>query len=213
MYKAHYRVPIRGFGKNPIQASHHPVTVVSARPVQIGGIFIRIESAYRIPYGVGHRVFICDDINGLWYDSCIASVDTDKSFVINPIPKDITSKKGFPYIDWIDTCKRINEGTLVVRIENETIPEYAKNIGRNLFIWRNILPASESDDETLSSYTFANGSLYVDRCVNFYLRRQDPEGLNGFYYHGNTDGSYPDVEGKTIVESNYEYIPESESLC
>ena len=71
------------------------------------------------------------------------------------------------------------------------------------------MSASESDDETLSSYPFANGALYIDRCINFYLKRQDPEGINGLYYHG----AFPDIEGRIQLPSNYEYIPEPEVIC
>jgi hypothetical protein len=125
---------------------------------------------------------------------------------------DMVQLEGKPYLDWIETCELINGGKLRIRVVNESIPDYARNIGTNLFLWRDIVSASESENDVLSAYPFANGALYIDKSINFFLKRQDPEGLGNLYYMGE-DGKLPDVEGKTLVESNYEYIPETDFIC
>ena len=79
----------------------------------------------------------------------------------------------------------------------------------NMFLWRNVIPAVESDDDVMSAYPYSNDALYIDNVINFYLKRQDPEAINGLYYYD----MCPDIEGKIKTESNYEYIPESEVLC
>ena len=117
--------------------------------------------------------------------------------------------EGKPYLDWVQTCNLLNEETFRVRVANTDIPDYADNVSTNLFLWREIIPASESNDETMNTYPFANGSLYIDKCINFFLKRQDPDAINGLYYYKN----FPDVQGKIQVPSNYEYIPETEVIC
>jgi hypothetical protein len=211
-YKAHYNIPLRSFGDDIRQSSHYSMSVISAEPVQMDGIFIKLKTNQKYNFGSGNNVFICNDSEGLWYNSSIVSCEGSTTFIINPISKDVVKYEGKPYLDWIETCELINNGKLRIRVANEAIPDYARNIGTNLFLWRDIVPASESGDNVLSSYPFANGALYIDKSINFFLKRQDPEGLGNLYYMGE-DGNFPDVEGKTLVESNYEYIPETDFIC
>ena len=208
-YKAHYPLPVKSFDSAVKQASHYSVLVDSASPIQMDGIYIRIVTRNVHGYGPGRRVFICNDVEGIWYNSSIVYVDSEYSFIINTIKKNVEAYEGKPYLDWIQTCNLINDERLRIRVANEDIPDYADNVSTNMFLWREIIPASESDDETLNGYPFANGALYIDKCINFYLKRQDPEGINGLYYHG----TFPDVEGRIQLPSNYEYIPESEVIC
>jgi hypothetical protein len=117
--------------------------------------------------------------------------------------------EGKPYMNWIETCELLNDKKLCLRVHNPNIPDYAKNVSVNMFLWRDIIPAVESDNEELSTYPYANNALYIDKCINFFLKRQDPDKMNGLYY----DGKFADVEGKIEKESNYVYIPEAENIC
>lgn len=208
-YKAHYRMGVKEFSTAVNQASHYSVMVDSAEPVNMDGIFIRVKTKNNHGYSVGRGVYICNDTDRIWYRSSIVSVDSKTSFVMNVIPKDVEVYEGKPYLNWIQTCNLINSGMLKLRAENRDIPDYADNISVNLFLWRDIIPASESNDETMSAYPFTNGALYIDKCVNFFLKRQDPDGINGLYYYGD----FPDVEGRIEEPSNYMYIPEGEVIC
>lgn len=208
-YKAHNQIKIREFSKDLHRDSHYSVRVISAEPVQLDGIFIKIKTYGKHTFSIGNKVFICDDANGIWYNSMITYVDSNTSFEIAPISKDVETYEGKPYLDWIQVCDLLNEGKLKIRVQNHNIPDYARMTSTNLFLWRDIIPASESENDELNQYPFANNALYIDRCINFYLQRQDPEGVNGLYY--NLD--FPDIPGKIRKESNYEYIPESENIC
>lgn len=208
-YKAHYPIGVRSFSDNIKQASHYSVLFDSAKPVQMEGIFIRIATKNNHGYGYGRTVFICNDVDGIWYETQIVYVDSKTSFIIKPIHKDIEAYEGKPYLDWIQICNLLNYGKLRIRVANLDIPDYADNVSTNLFLWREVIPASESADETLNSYQFANGALYIDKSINFFLKRQDPDAINGLYYYGN----FPDINGKIRVRSNYEYISEKEITC
>jgi hypothetical protein len=63
----------------------------------------------------------------------------------------------------------------------DNVPTYAKleEKGRN-FIWRKLVPQSElTQDHELYETTFSNGRLYIEKNINFFLRRQDPTGKYG----------------------------------
>lgn len=208
-YKAHYPIGVRSFGSAIRQASHYSVLLDHAEPIQMEGIFIRIVTRNTHGYGAGRTAFICNDADGVWYKTQIVYVDSKTSFIIKPIRKDVEAYEGKPYLDWVQTCNLLNDENFRVRVANTDIPDYADNVSTNLFLWREVIPASESDDETMNTYPFANGALYIDKCINFFLKRQDPDAINGLYYYGN----FPDVQGKIQVPSNYEYIPETEVIC
>ena len=48
------------------------------------------------------------------------------------------------------------------------------------FTWRRFIPQSElSTNDALYNTTFSNGRLYIEKNINFFLRRQDPFGIYG----------------------------------
>ena len=137
-------------------------------------------------------------------------IDGKTTLSVNVIPHDVEVYQGLPYINWIDTCTRLNNGTLKLRIENPDIPDYAVNAGVNLFMWRNFELRSHVESSTGINFPFANNHLYIERGINFYLRRQDPDGTNGLYYRNDV---FPDIPGDIMPVSNYEYIPEEDNVC
>ena len=61
------------------------------------------------------------------------------------------------------------------------VPVYAKFLPKNRkFVWKKILGQSElNSNDPLYEMTFANGRLYIEKNINFFLRRQDPFGKYG----------------------------------
>jgi hypothetical protein len=103
-----------------------------------------------------------------------------------------------------------------VFLKNKNIPSYAyySADGSGKRTWRNILLESEIDqDSDIYDRPFANGAIYLHGDVNFFVRRQDPDGRYGLQYTYERVGDYanftisgnkkdmPDVDYKTI-ESN-----------
>lgn len=62
-----------------------------------------------------------------------------------------------------------------------SVPTYAKfSMDYMKFVWRSLVPMSElTSDEDLYDMTFSNGRLYIEKNLNLFLRRQDPEGKYG----------------------------------
>ena len=60
-------------------------------------------------------------------------------------------------------------------------PTFAKLCeGKRKFVWRKIvLPSEMRQDDELYNIPFANGRFYVEKNINFFLKRQDPVGTYG----------------------------------
>ena len=78
-------------------------------------------------------------------------------------------------------------------------PYYARLIkdGSCRYCWRNILSNGIEGNE--KNYPFTNGAFYINRKINFFLRRQDPMKENLGYIIPNTEGIY-------------DYVPNGENI-
>lgn len=98
----------------------------------------------------------------------------------------------------------------VLRLKDKSIPEYAYKIGKNTYLWRDVLNVGNKDAVELTEYPFANGHFYIGKMVNFFLKRQDPFNYNGLYAGGKIPN---DIFGNSKKESNYEYKDETHDIC
>lgn len=64
---------------------------------------------------------------------------------------------------------------------NEGVPQYATYLpSSHSFVWRRIVPMSElPNDSDINSMPFTNGRNYIEKNINFFLKRQDPVGNFG----------------------------------
>lgn len=100
----------------------------------------------------------------------------------------------------------------IMRLKNIDIPHYAYEIGENsnIFLWRDVLNIGNKDTVELTEYPFANGHFYINKEINFFLKRQDPFGYNGLY----ASELYPnDIFGNVKEENIYEYKDETNVVC
>ena len=59
----------------------------------------------------------------------------------------------------------------------------------------------------VEEYPFTNGAFYINKRIDIYVRRQDPNNIWGLY-NGN------DIEGKTISITKEDYfVKEDEIVC
>ena len=75
-------------------------------------------------------------------------------------------------------------------------------------IWKKVIPETELlQTSDIYNRTFANGSIYVNTDINFFLRRQDPHGEYGLHNNEtNGEGS----NNKYIVEGLKQILPDVE---
>lgn len=181
-HKAHYRIPLRELSP-VIQGSHSYISVLEAIPIQVDGIYILVRCSLKHHLTNESKVLLRDTTASVdtewWLD--VAYIVNDYTFVMNIIPRDDPN-----YVDWTAICYYINNNQFTLRAKNTAIPEKASRLGVNTYLWRDamdVLEISNSDSE-VSNYVFANNAVYIDKCFNFYLKRQDPYNVNGLYFDG-----------------------------
>ena len=108
--------------------------------------------------------------------------------------------------------KDYSQPKYIMRLKNIDIPHYAYEVGENsnVFLWRDVLNVGNKDTVELTEYPFANGHFYINKEINFFLKRQDPFGYNGLY----ASELYPnDIYGNVKEENIYEYKDETNVVC
>ena len=201
-YQPHYRIPMYEYG-SIIQGSHFDIPVNKAQPVQQGGLYIAITSKVKHDCAQGNIIYICDDLSGTTYKSKVVYVKSKLTFYMKTVD-------GF---NWADMCQMIKDGRLQIRRNNRDIPFYAVKVGANTYLWREILKPGNDKVQDLEEYIFSNKSFYVNKNINFYLRRQDPNGLYGLLAN-DADYVVPDLEGTKLDNSVADtYVEEDEAEC
>lgn len=195
-HKAHYRIPLRDLSP-VIQGSHPYISVLEAIPIQVDGIYILVRCSLKHNLNNDSKVLLRDTTASVmtewWLD--VAYVVNDYTFVMNIIPRNDPN-----YVDWTAICYYLNNNEFTLRGQNMEIPEKAARLGVNTYLWRNpvnILDITNTDSE-VNSYVFANNAVYIDKCFNFYLKRQDPYNVNGLYF----DGSNCVIECNTSLSTD-----------
>ena len=142
--------------------------------------------------------------NGLLY-----SERTIKEFMEKWVDED--GNEHFAEEDEIGTIiKDYSMPKYILRLKNYDIPPYAYKVATNVYLWRDVLNVGNKDTVELTEYPFANGHFYINKDINFFLKRQDPFGNNGLY----SESKYPnDIYGNVKKTSNYEYKDEENRIC
>lgn len=235
-YKAHYPIQIREFSTLR-QGSHKQIKVSSCNPRQANGLFIEVVSSLRSGVTSGSTVYLCDsETEEILNKLTVNSVQSSVRFLLNPIERGEENYKNIYSViegllhsdekkfsigeEWVDedgVSHRAQEETTafdyshpkyILRLKNIDIPNYAYSLGGNIYLWRDVLKIGDSNTETLKEHPFANGHFYINKEINFFLRRQDPFGYNGLY---DTNKAIADIYGNSKSESIYEYIGEEDS--
>lgn len=206
-YNPHTRIQLKRFSDSVNQAAHRRVLIKKATPLQSKAMFIKVSTKTMHGLGVGQPIYLCN--NGVWWNNTVSDVIDAYTFTLNPVPKDDTSLNGCLYVDWIEVCNGLNDGTYQIRAVNSDIPSYAKPLNENLFVWRRVEYGADFSETDELHFPMSNNALYVDVLADLILKRQDPDGKNGLIYVGDC----PDRPGRIRRTSNYEYVPETENQC
>ena len=151
-----------------------------------------------------------DDADGTpewWLD--VVYIVNQHSFVMKTVSRDEPPER---YRDWSVICQCFNNNTYTLRAKNPNIPEKAARLGINTYLWREPTSIFDGSDAEFSNYVFANNSIYVDDCFNFYLKRQDPFNVNGLYFDGSKCRiSCPDTDCDDINAIDKQFLGDVES--
>jgi len=215
-YKAHYKIPLKGMGSLK-QSAHHTIAVNSSNCIVVNNkVLVQVNTKLRHKLSSNDTLLFFDSLEDKWYSTKVVYIDGETKFFIDPngiLDVDGNSPLGkqVPQLELMSLLNNMENNHMSLFKKNEEIPSYATQIkGENTFLWRDVVPLEDSENDDGNEYVFANGYYYITKEINFYLRRQDPEGKLGLY----TKEGFPnDVYGNIKKESNYEYKDETHVKC
>ena len=211
-YKPHYPIRVRDFGRMH-QGSYQVIKISECRPRQAGGLYIEVSSPVRTGVNTDSVLYLCNlDDTSQRIPLTVNSVINPVRFLINPLEKPLEKKEedDKDYYSVYDIVTHINSGKFELRLKNVDVPDYAYESGDNLFFWRDVLSVGDMNASNLKEYPFANGHFYINKEINFFLKRQDPFGWNNLQA---SDIVPNDIYGNTGKVSNYEYKDETNTVC
>lgn len=232
-FNPHYQVILKEFGSIN-QDGHYDLKVKTAKPSQLDGIYITVTTKLKHRLSAGDIVYVCiDDVgrelsdgseyegnyeNDIWYKFAASYVEDENTFSMMPYnqtwsewTEQVKEDTGNSY-NWITLSLALlsdnDNKKIYLRKRNEDIPDYATKIDHNTFLWRDIMKPGDTLS-TLTDYPFTNNAFYINKEINFYLKRQDAFGYNGLF----TDLFPSDIEGNKYDDDTYNYTEEDDVIC
>lgn len=203
-YKSHYRIKLKTISEK--LNSDEPIKYDIYEIVNDNN-FLRIKTLEPNYLEKNDKLILYLKNKNVFYYLTVVEIIDGKYFVCDAKNESCENS----YIDSSDLS--IDNLSLLKR--KETTPYYAKiiNDGSCRFYWRNIVSNGIESTDT-KVYPFTNGSFYINKKINFYLRRQDPE-ENGEFY---TSGHFIYVKkGEDVSEyvtyENDDYYENDEIVC
>ena len=197
-YKPHYRVKLKEYDTHVHYVYDKKVNVVNKKiykdDEELFGYYFVTDIDYKIR---------CGDVILLYYGNgeyreFFASHKTD-------------SKKVYFNANMLLDIKHMNPQKVFIKNFNAPEDSYYIANGSGKRLWRNVIPETEIlQTSDIYNRTYANGSIYINTGINFYLRRQDPQGEYGLrdgglgvkYSINGLNTILPDIEYKTTIDYN-----------
>lgn len=170
-YNPHTKIQLKSNDEN-VSSSDAILINYGNEGLEVSDTFIKIK--YPINYGLyknNYVAFFNKKLNSTtWvkiididYDSRILTLEKPNNIEITL--KDLRGDSKIYYVYWT----------------RDSVPLYAKVSPQNRkFIWKGLTPPSQlRNNNSLYDLTFSNGRFYIEKNINFFLRRQDPFGKYG----------------------------------
>lgn len=164
-YQAHYRIPLKEKQSKVNQGSHTRMTIVDYSEIngKTNEHYIRTNKNYYLEKG------------GTLYLYDVNTNEKNEATII--------SVGGKPFTEAIIKFDREidDNGKLKYRFFKPNVEQpknsYELTDGSGRYLWREYLNDNEYDKNSpISKYVFTNGAHYINKSINFFLRRQDPDG-------------------------------------
>lgn len=212
-YKAHYPIVLRDFSKIS-QASNKFINVKESNVIQTNGLNILVLTKGTCGVTTGDMLVLKsqDKTKQLAYKELklfVTNVLTKSKFTIKVLNSD-SSNSSAPNAIVKGIASELNSGNCKLLLKNPYIPSYAMEVYDNLFVWRNVLNSGDVNAKNIKEYPFANNHFYVNKNINFFLKRQDPYGYNGLL---NKDIFPCDVYNREPKTPTFMYKDDSNVIC
>lgn len=215
-YKPHNKVQLRNFG-SVRQGFHKDIPILTAVPKQENNIFISITTSSASNVNLNDIILLCDDNNQINFEFRVGYIVNRGCFWMYPADGwvDFAEKTFQIYnkkITWVSLCGYLNDGQFTVRRKNMDIPDYACRIEANVYLWRDVQKFEDLEDNDTTGYTYTNNAIYITTPINFYLKRQDPDGSTDLLMKQDDPSDILGKENKQKIEQDI-YVVEDEMQC
>lgn len=196
-YLPHYKIQVRSISNTINQENSIQLNVLSVSNEKLPASYYEIKTK---------NLHYLNQNDYLMVSQVISNVETDPLYCKVIEIKSLTS--------FVMTCSLdiTNLDNVIIRKVNNKIPSYASNLkdGTGRYVWRDIYGVGKNSNTELPEYPFMNGSFYIEKSINFFLKRQDPFNvakLQAFKHRPS------DVSGNKLNISNYVYVQTPEKVC
>jgi hypothetical protein len=195
-YIPHYKIPFRTFSN----------TISTEKPTYY--TIKEFNQSTKELYTMEKTYFEIGDIFLLKYDNNIT---------VRYLKCEVTSVEDlrrfkFKMLDSTEDLSKLTDGSFKIVKATEDTPDYAEmsTEGSCYYMWREIIENGYDKNTDVESYPFVNGSFYVNKSINFFLKRQDPNGYGGLW-----SKTYPyDMDSNLLTfEEEDNYIEEEDITC
>lgn len=208
-YKPHYKILLKLYNSKIFEGQHTIMEIEEATKGTIDGrINITLKTKENYYPEIGKTIWLYNKANN--------------EKIIATIIKIIDKKTFKHFVAILDEGSEINENIIIdynFFKPNVEKPDNAYELedGTGRYVWQEFMTDAESNNTELKDYTFTNGAHYINKKINFFLRRQDPIGkfdLNNVAT-GNALLSNLVISGNDVDYDNVEYnnIDEENRLC
>lgn len=216
-YNPHYEIPIKTFDK---AQTVMPDFLTIRELVRKSDGMYRITTLQKHFLKMGDKAMIYDRINEKYYilkvienvnDNvfiCYSYLDSDEEFTC-----DITfvdSSGNTQTLVYLNRGNDLYTAYKLFKIDNLNVPSYARVLkdGTCRIIWRNLLNNGESlNKDIIEEYPFTNGAFYINKRIDLYTRRQDPQNRWALYSEIDAIGN------ETDISMENDYVKEDEIKC
>lgn len=204
-YKPHYKIKLKEYSN--IISNDFDILLVKGSQIDVkqDNQFKRFSFPVDSNYG-----FLEGDKIVLYYSSGVK-----KEYFVYPS----FEKNRIAFYDYEKTLVEITNGLEKIFYKNRNIPTYAyyTGDGSGKYIWRELIKDTElTQDSDIYDRMYANGSVYINTNINFYLRRQDPYGIYGLRYttSESEDAANFIINGIEVDKGDVDYkTEENYSVC
>ena len=200
-YQPHYKIPVKTISSDLSEAMPLIYKVLDIKYVDSSNNYIEVYTSEDNYFTLNSKPTLYDKDTNKVYICVVNKIITRKKFRCTIYDENGNTTRDIPTFS--------SPSRFTIAMKDENIPEYAKMLkdGSCKYRWREILQNGSDNNTDIETYPFTNGAFYINRRINFYLRRQDPyeetsinanQANNGINYEPNGE-SLPDSK----QDSNY----------
>ena len=206
-YHPHYEIPIKSFSNYITSQPSIAMTLVKIEAVSQDNHLVDMH--YKMKTMNKHNLQVNDTVymkytfvNEVIYYVCYVTDIIDEKWFECVVYDE--NNKQMDVLDVIDVIK------YKLFKKDSEIPDYATFLkdGSCRFVWREMHNNGFDNNSPIEKYPFMNGAFYVNKQINLFVRRQDPN-----EYTSLQTGQFPNDKTPNIIKFENNYYKENDIIC